>query len=157
MFGNSVTDFSRSAVGSGGYTIKLDVTGLLIDKITGVQAQSSPTDTPSPVNLESNLFALQGYLNSPAPNLAFNYSNGEVTILFNLTAFPYVSATRFAIFGLRNAQKMVNDTDYLDTPDRDIALVNAYALELTWLSQKGFAPVGVLETIENQERRIKDE
>ena len=157
-FGNSITEFSQVAVGTTGYTIKCDTTSLLFDKLNQVQAQASATDTPSPAVAEVTQAQLQQYLNSAsAPDLAFNYGNGEATIFFKTSVFPYEETTRFALFGLRNIQKCTSDSDFLDVPDKDFALVQAYALEQAGIISKGAAQKNILDTIEDEERRVRNE
>ena len=156
-FGNSVTDFVKIE-GNSGYIIKVDITGLLYDKINKVQAQSSPTNTPVPVISESTLSDLQSNLNEVAcPDLAFNSSGSEINIFFSTAIFPYVSTTRFALFGLRNAQIALVDTDNLDVPNRDVRLVSLYALETLYIASKGTATRDINNGIDAEEKRIRDE
>lgn len=82
-FGSKVTDFPQSAVGLFGYTLKIDLTSLLFHSVTEVQAQVGPANTPEPFLTEEKLPAVQSYLNNPnCPRLAFNYSDGNVTLFF---------------------------------------------------------------------------
>ena len=101
-FGAMVTDFAQAAVGSAGYTIKVSLINDLLVSVDAVQAQASASSTPAPVTDETIITTLLGYLNSDdAPDLAYYFSEGEITIFFNSTTFDYVDDTRFAIWGYR--------------------------------------------------------
>ena len=82
-FGNKVTDFVQSAIGLYGYTLKIDVTALLIYQVNSVQAQKNANDTYPPVLSEVSSEVIQGYLNDVnCPRLAFNFGDGQCTIFF---------------------------------------------------------------------------
>lgn len=157
MFGNSVTDFSQQAIGTYGYTVKIatDPTSLNAAEITAVQAQASASDTPSPVTSEVSINTIQGYLNDFAcPDLAFNFDGGNVTIFFKTSVFAYVSATRVALVGKRNAQATTADSDLLDIVDDDLGLLIAYILQSAYLSFKNTKSKAVEDSIETEERKI---
>lgn len=85
-FGSKVTDFAQSVAGYYGYIIKMDVTSLLMHKVNAVQAQKDPDDTFAPVIGEVKIETLGSYLNEVnCPRLAFNYSDGQVTVFFKGT------------------------------------------------------------------------
>jgi hypothetical protein len=224
-FGSRVTDFPQSAIGLFGYTLKIDLTSLLFHKVTEVQAQIGPSNTPEPFYTEEKLATVQSYLNNPnCPRLAFNYSDGNVTIfckedgtdipawvgatmyeagdfvqgdiggdaaLFQAAnrgfsgsveqtwsegtvvdgdvswtfvkyipfndGFPYAATTRFAVMGLRKAQPAVDDSDYLDFPDKDADLVKAYVIGMVWLIKKKLIPLNILNQIKSLEFKITNE
>ena len=134
-FGNKVTDFSQVAVGTVGYTIRIDTVSLLAYNIEFVQAQDSATSTPEPATQEVSLAVLQSYLNSTgAPDLAFNYSYNECTIFLKTSVFPYEDTTRVGLYGTRNPLKLESLDQKLDIADQDldlfIAFVRKHAAEL---------------------------
>ncbi len=157
-FGNKITDYAQTAIGSYGYTVKIDTTALLFENIADIQAQASASSTPAPSIGEVPLSTLMGYLNDVnCPNLSYNFSNGEITICFNTIAFPYVDATRFALFGLRKAQAATSDGDFLDFPDKDRRLALNYALREAYEIIKGKCPQDIQEIIDDEELRVKNE
>ena len=123
-FGNAVSpDFDQQAIGSYGYTIKVPLgpDASNANMIYAVQAQVGAGDTPQTVDTKILLSTLEGYLNDSAcPDLAFATDATNVYVFFKTTVFAYVSDTRIAFLGLRNAQLMTSDSSYLDIPDSDI-------------------------------------
>lgn len=156
-FGSAVTGVAQNAVGSYGYIVKINTAELLAETIEAVQAQDSTSDTPEPVVDAVSIAALHGYLNDSAcPDLGFSFSDGECSIFFKTSVFPYVSTTRYALFGLRKAQNCTADGDYLDCPDRDLNLVFAYCLQLAYNLKKSGTPKHIYDTIKNGEKDIRE-
>jgi len=154
-WGNSVTELNQIGVGTVGYAIRVDTTSLLAYKITGVQAQSSASDTPAPATEEVDLMDLMAYLNdTSAPDLAFNYGFGEVHIFFKTSVFAYDAATRFSLFGKRNPIKVATLGDKLDIADRDVELFLAYAIKHAALMTGNPIPFQVEKTIRQKELEI---
>lgn len=225
-FGNKVTDYTQAALGNYGYTLKIDVTSLLMHKINAVQAQKDPNDTFAPVVSEVTIDVLQSYLNEVnCPRLAFNYSDGQATMFFKGTgetvpvwlaatayavgdvvrnvadddklfvcvtagvsdaaepspwsttanttdntvewgfvktipipdSFPYATATRFALFGVRKAQDATADGDSLDMPDKDLQLVLDYAKQLAWQIKKNTIPRDLKDSLKKEESRLRQD
>ena len=157
MFGNRVTDIDKFAEGTAGYILRVDTTTVLAYTITGVQAQVSATDTPVPIDTEDELSTILGYLNnSSAPDLAFNYSYGEVYIFFKTSVFPYVDDTRFIIIGRRNPLKLTSFNDKLDIADKDIDLFLAYAIRTASLLAREAVPFQIEKIIKAKEQEIKN-
>jgi len=71
--------------------------------------------------------------------------------------FNYTSTTRFAVFGKRKAQKAVNDGDALDLPDKDIRLMINYALRKVWNIKEKTIPKDIIDIIDEEEKRVRDE
>lgn len=157
-FGAKITDFSQAAIGSYGYTIKVSVLNDLIVSIDAVQVQAAADSTPAPVVGETAITDLLGYLNSvSAPDLAYNFSEGEVTIFLLTDTFPYEDTTRFALFGNRKGQNVSDLTDKIDIPDKDINYLINLCLELSYLIKKKYVPRDIVENIRLEELRISDE
>jgi len=155
-FGNSVTDFSQISIGTVGYTIRIDTTGLRAFRVRFVQAQASASDTPSPVTSEVALETIQEYLNSNvAPDLAFNFGYGEVTVFFKISVFPYTTNTRIALFGERNPVAMVQPDDKADFADQDLELFTNYVLKHAYILQKIPVPGNIERRIRELENDIK--
>lgn len=149
-FGNSIVDFSQASIGTIGYTVRIDTTGLRTFKTKFVQAQATSSSTPVPATQEVLLETIQGYLNdSEAPDLAFNNGYGEITIFLKTSVFPYLTNTRIALFGIRNPIPMTLSTDKADFSDRDLELFINYALRYAYSLQKIPVPGNV-------ERRIRE-
>ena len=156
--GNAVTEFSKLVEGTTGYVIKVNTAALLFEKVNSVQAQAESADTPEPVTAETTLNIIQGYLNDTGcPDLAFNHDRSTITIFFKTSAFPYISTTRFALFGLRKAQATTAGTDYIDCPEKDIELAQHYALDIAYKLKKTIAPDTILDRISELEQGINDE
>jgi hypothetical protein len=154
-FGNSVNNFLQVAIGTHGYTIKIDVTGLLFYKVTKVQAQVAPADTQEPVTAESTLSKIQAYLNDSAcPDLAFNFGANICIIFFKTSVFAYADTTMFALFGLRNAQRTTSDNDLLDFPIENMKYVMNLALKIAYELKKGSATKQITDAIAEEELRI---
>lgn len=156
-FGSLVTDFDQQAIGAYGYTIKIpiDPTGLNANVIYAVQAQASSSDTPEPVTTKVLLSTLESYLNDSAcPDLAFAADNSNLFIFFATATFDYVADTRFAVFGLRNAQPTTVDTDLLDIIDDDLELLIAYIIQAVWLSFKFTKNKYIEDAVATEERKI---
>ena len=157
MFGNKVTDVDKFAEGTAGYILKLDTTTTLAFTIVGVQAQVAADDTPEPCDQETSLTQLLSFLNDEsAPDLAFNYSYGEVYIFFKTTSFPYAIDTRFIIIGRRNPLKLASFDDKLDIADKDIDLFLAYAIRTASLLAREAVPFQIEKTIKAREQEIKN-
>lgn len=158
MFGSSVTNLSQYGIGSAGYVVKINTAELLAERIESIQAQASPSSTPEPVSGQTTVDALFSYLNdSNAPDLAYNYSDGECNVFFNTTTFPYVATTRYALFGKRKPQNCTSDADYLDVPDRDLTLLLAYCMDIAYTMKKGGTIKGIYDKIKILERTIRIE
>lgn len=158
MFGNAVTEFSQIAIGTYGYTIKVDVGYYKAKKVTSVQAQDTQNTTKDPVTSEITLANLDGQVNDAAiPDIAFNHSGNSVTILFKTAVFPYVLTTRFAMKGYKNPTKIIADTDNGDFPDQDLALVVALAVQKAWEQKKRTVPKSLKEYIVDEKLRITNE
>lgn len=156
MYGSMVTNLIQNGIGTAGYIVKINTADLLAETIESVQAQASPTSTPDPVSGAVGIDALYGYLNdSDAPDLAYNYSDGECSIFFNTTTFPYSATTRYALFGKRKAQNCTSDADLLDCPDRDLNLLSLYCLQLAYALKKGGTPKWIYDKIKVEERNIR--
>lgn len=157
-FGNSITDFSQASIGTVGYTVRIDTTGLKTFRVRFVQAQASSSDTPRPATSEDLLSDIQGFLNDEgAPDLAFNFGYGEVTIFLKTSVFPYVDNTRVSIFGERNPVAMVLDTDKADFADNDLELFTNYVLKHAYNLQKLPVPGNVDKRIRELETQIKND
>lgn len=156
-FGSSVTGLTQQAEGTYGYIVKINTANLLAQTIESVQAQTATDDTPEPVSGQTQVSSLYGYLNdSNAPDLAFNYSDGECQIFFNTSVFPYDALTRFALFGKRKAQNCESDGDLLDCPDRDLNLLLAYCLQTAYSLDKNGVPKWIYDRIKTGEREIRE-
>lgn len=159
-FGNAVTDFSQQAIGSYGYTIKvpLEPSGLNANVVYAVQGQVGASDTPQVVLTKVLQSTIEDYLNSSScPDLAFATDGTNVIVFFKTTVFAYVSDTRIAFLGLRNAQPTASDNDKLDIIDDDIGLLRVYAIQEMYLLKQNFVPQNILDTISNEETRITNE
>jgi hypothetical protein len=157
-FGNAVTEFSQVAVGAYGYTIRVDASTLRPHKIANIQIQASPTSTSAPVTNEVSANVLSGYLeNSDCPDVAFNFSGSEVLIFLKTAIYPYISTTRLAFGGLRNAQETTADTDYIDVPARDIDYLCALCMARAYKLQQRNMPQAIREDIELHEEAIRNE
>ena len=159
-FGNAVTDVSQRAVGTYGYTISIDTTGLYAYKITFVQAQDDSGATPvlsDPSGSSVSIKTLQEYLeDASCPDIAFNYAHGICTIFFKTSVYPYVSDTRFAMFGQRDSLKFYADGDKADFPDSEAALFNAYVIKHAALLTNKPIPSDVARIIQKREYEIKN-
>lgn len=158
MFGNKITDLTQIAIGTVGYIIKIDVkSSIFAYDITAVQAQDNAGSVPAPVTTEVSLDTLMGYLNdSAAPDLAFNYGYGEVTIFLKTSVFPYVDTTGLVMFGKRNPIKLTSFNDKLDIDDKDIELFSAYVIKYGSILSGKPVPFDVEKTIKNKETEIKN-
>ena len=72
-------------------------------------------------------------------------------------SFPFVAATRFSMFGLRNAQDADTDSTVLDFPDKDLQLVLDYALQLAWSTVKKTVPDSITTSITKEESRVRND
>jgi hypothetical protein len=157
-FGSSVSYLTQNAVGSYGYIVKINTAELLAERIEAVQAQDSSSDTPEPVEGNTSISALYAYLNDSAcPDLAYNYSDGECSIFFKTSVFPYEATTRYALFGKRKAQNCTSDSDLLDCPDRDLNLLIAYCLDVAYQLKKNGTPKWIYDKIKIAERALRNE
>lgn len=222
-FGTQITNITRDSIGYFGYILKINSADLLAYSIDAVQAQVDTYDTPVPYASEVTKNTLYGYLNDEScPLLAFNHSNGELSIfckgtgsdvpavvvtteyaindyvrvsnrvykcitsgitenptpayptsgnvtdgtaIFQFVAnvpipdsIPYLSTSRIAVFGKRNAQNTTSDSDLLDVPDKDIELVKAYALENAFgIAKNGYIPKWIKDRIKDEERRLRND
>jgi hypothetical protein len=158
LFGSTVTQLVQHAVGTYGYILKIDTSVLLAESISSVVAQASAIETPAPVSGSTIIATLYSYLEDVnCPDLAYNASNSECSIFFKTSEFPFVDDTRYALFGKRKSQNCSNDNDYLDCPDRDLHLLIAYCLELSYAISKGGVPKWVTDKIKTEEKRVRDE
>jgi len=157
-FGNSITDFSQASIGTVGYTVRIDTTGLKTFRVRFVQAQATSSDTPEPAVAESTLADIQSFLNDTgAPDLAFNFGYGETTVFLKTSVFPYVVATRISLFGERNPVTMVEDADKADFADNDLELFVNYVLKYAYNLQKIPVPGNVEKSIRELETQVKDD
>ena len=155
-FGSSITGLTKQAEGEYGYIVKINTANLLAQIIESVQAQSAADDTPEPVSGQTSVSSLYGYLNSSvAPDLAYNYSDGECQVFLLTSVFPYDALTRFALYGKRKAQNCTEDSDLLDCPDRDLNLLLAYSLRIAYGLKKGGTPKWISDKIKIGEREIR--
>lgn len=234
-----INTLNKAAVGLFGFTVQMDLTTLLMDRITSVQVGKYPSladpqvlgSFPAPVTSEVTWNVLQSYLNNEnAPRLAFNHSNSEVTIFCKnadgisdyaystryrvgdyvnhviegsateaiwkcvtegvsaaeeeiityewlvsgvtetsglqwifvdympiTDTIAYAATTFIEVFGYRNTQACVNESDKLDVPDKDINLVLNYALATVWNMKKNYIPVKIQNIIDELELRIINE
>jgi len=159
-FGNSIIDVSQASVGTYGYTIKVDCTGLYAYTITFVQAQDDSGATPilsAPSGDSVSLKTLQEYQeDSSCPDIAFNWSQGLCTIFFKTTVYPYSADYRFALFGYRNSLKFYSSNDRADFPDGDMELFIAYVIKHAALVSNKPIPHDVNRIIQKREYEIQN-
>lgn len=230
----AINSVEKAMIGQFGFIIKLDLSALLFDKVTGVQVGNYPTladpqvlgTFPQPVTGEIPLATLTGYLNSSnAPRLAFNHSYNEVAIFCKNTdgisthaegkkynvgdyvkvagipgifvcitagvsdaddtsivwtvtgtitevdgvqwqfvdyypladEIEYSANSLLVIFGNRNTQNCISDTDRIDIPDKDFKLFLNYALANFWNIKKQHIPIKIQNIIDEEELRIINE
>lgn len=145
----TVTDYSQALTGTYGYLIKIDLQTLLYEKLKTVYA-----GTPVSGDMEKN--ALLIYLEDPkCPDVAYNYSGKELTIFFKTAKFPFLETTVFDLFALREAQKAVLDTDYIDVPDKDLQLYLDFIIEEACNLTDQRVPQSVQERIRLNQQIIK--
>lgn len=156
-FGNKVTELSQVSVGVYGYIVRADTTSILAYDIKGVQAQSTTSDTGDPVDTNTELTTLMALVNDDGcPDLAFSFTPGEVYIFFNLTTYPYVDDTRFALIYERNPLKMTEADSIVDIDDSDMELFMAYAIKHACTLQNEPIPYLITETIRIKEQEIRN-
>lgn len=104
----AISTIDKAVVGLFGFTLQIDMTDLLMDKIKAVQVGNYPTiaetqllgNFPKPVTNETSIEVLQSYLNNPnAPRLAFNAQNGGLTIFCKNAegVSDYADSTRYRV------------------------------------------------------------
>ena len=71
--------------------------------------------------------------------------------------FSYLDATRFAVFGKRKSQKAALDADALDLPEKDIRLMINYALRAAWNIKEKHIPKEIVDIIDEEEARVRNE
>lgn len=72
-------------------------------------------------------------------------------------SYPYTSTTRFALFGKRKPQNCTDDSDELDLPDRDLSLLNAYCLSISYGLKKTGVPKWINTNIKEGEYGLRNE
>lgn len=104
-----------------------------------------------------------GITADPSPTYPASGTVTDGTSIFEFVAnvpipdsIPYLSTSRIAVFGKRQAQNTSSDTDLLDLPDKDIELLKAYALEDAYgMAKGGYVPKWVKDKIRTEERRLR--
>lgn len=158
MFGSPVTDYTDRVIGSVGYIIKLDISHLLYEKITSIQAQVGASNTPVGIDTEVSIIDLYNYLNATdAPDLAYNQAYNTLTIFFRTSVYDYVADTRFDIKGYRIPQAITSDTDFLDIPDRDIEYFLLTVKRLIAMAKNNSSPETITSRISELETKIINE
>ena len=146
----SVTLFDKYLEGSVGYIIKRETTDLNMRSLDFIQVTDGST-TSDPITEETALHTLFGYINESDADVAYNLSGDTVYIFLKTATYAYLSATKFVIFGKRNA---IPIGSYIDIPKEALELFINYAIaEAAQISGK-VVPDSIVRNIAELEGEI---
>ena len=131
MLGTPVTFAPQFAIGDNGFIVTFDPDDLFMDTIANVQFMVDGDTTLTSLNSsEVSLATLNGYLSATTyPANAWTYNKSLLYLFLDSSSYPYLSTTKFIVFGTRTGMPITSMDDNIDVPEKHMELYMKYVIQ----------------------------